>query len=33
MIAGAMDTPQIRDFIRKPYKFEDLLEALRNVFA
>ncbi|HEY6344193.1 MAG TPA: PAS domain S-box protein [Bryobacteraceae bacterium] len=31
MIAGAMDAPQIRDFVRKPYTFGDLLQALRNV--
>ena len=31
MIAGAIDAPQIRDFIRKPYKFVDLLQMLRNV--
>jgi len=32
MIADAIDAPQIRDFIRKPYKFGDLLQTLRNVF-
>jgi CheY-like chemotaxis protein/two-component sensor histidine kinase len=32
MIADAMAAPQIRDFIRKPYKFGDLLQTLRNVF-
>jgi two-component system, cell cycle sensor histidine kinase and response regulator CckA len=32
MIAGAIDAPQIRDFIRKPYKFGDLLQTLGNVF-
>jgi PAS domain S-box-containing protein len=32
MIADAMDAPQIRDFIRKPYQFGDLLHTLRNVF-
>jgi hypothetical protein len=31
MIANGMDAPQIRDFIRKPYTFGDLLQALRNV--
>jgi DNA-binding NtrC family response regulator len=32
MIADAIDALQIRDFIRKPYKFGDLLQTLRNVF-
>jgi len=32
MIADPIDAPQVRDFIRKPYKFGDLLQTLRNVF-
>jgi DNA-binding NtrC family response regulator len=29
-IAGAMRSPQIRSFIRKPFQFADLLTTLRN---
>jgi CheY-like chemotaxis protein len=30
MIAGAMSSPQIRSFIRKPFEFGDLLKTLRS---
>ena len=30
MIAGAMNSPQIRCFIRKPFQFGDLLNTLRT---
>jgi CheY-like chemotaxis protein len=30
MIAGVMDAPQIRAFIRKPFQLADLLNTLRN---
>ena len=30
MIANAMGAPQIHSFIRKPFRFEDLLKTLRN---
>ena len=33
MVAGAMNTPQIRSFIRKPFQLEDLLKTLRNSLA
>jgi hypothetical protein len=30
MIAGAMNTPEIRGFIRKPYQLGDLVQILRK---
>ena len=30
MIANSMTAPQIHSFIRKPFRFEDLLKTLRN---
>jgi two-component system, cell cycle sensor histidine kinase and response regulator CckA len=33
MIADAMDAPQVRGFIRKPFQFAELLRTLRNALA
>jgi PAS domain S-box-containing protein len=33
MIASAMTSPQVRDFIRKPFRLEDLLTTLRNCLS
>jgi len=32
-IAGEMSHPQIRSFIRKPFKFDDLLKTLRSCLS
>jgi CheY-like chemotaxis protein len=33
IIDGSMNAPQIRSFIRKPFQFGDLLQALRNALS
>jgi PAS domain S-box-containing protein len=33
IIEGSITAPQISDFIRKPFKFEDLLKILRNALS
>jgi hypothetical protein len=33
MIAGAMNAPQIRGFIRKPFQLGDLVKELENALS
>jgi len=33
MIAGSIDAPQIRGFVRKPFQLGDLVKTLRNALA